>query len=128
MLKLQAKSELTNTIEQFIVHVNRNEAHFIYIYVYHTNEFEAANVYKNPPLNVTSPIFFAFFLFHSVAPPMTLLTTGAFTDPKLPAIASTVCTTDAGRVASVGSPPQQKSWLRLCPPRSIQGMFTISLK
>ena len=29
-------SELTNTIEQFIVCVHRNEAHFTYIYVYHT--------------------------------------------------------------------------------------------
>ena len=28
--------ELTNTIEQFIVYVHRNEAHFTYIYVYHT--------------------------------------------------------------------------------------------
>ena len=35
MLKLQAKgaSELTNTIELFIVNVHRNEAHFTYIYV-----------------------------------------------------------------------------------------------
>ena len=44
-------SELTNTIEQFIVYVHRNEANFTYIYVYHTNVFEADNVYKNPPLN-----------------------------------------------------------------------------
>ena len=27
-------SELTNTIEQFMVYVHRNEAYFIYIYVY----------------------------------------------------------------------------------------------
>ena len=36
-------SELTNTIEQFIVYVHRNEAHFTYIYVYHSNGFEANN-------------------------------------------------------------------------------------
>ena len=29
-------SELTNTIEQFIVYVHRNETHFTYIYAYHT--------------------------------------------------------------------------------------------
>ena len=57
-------SELSNNIEQFIGCVHRNEAHFTYIYVYHTNVFEADNVYKNPPLNVISPIF----LFHSGAP------------------------------------------------------------
>ena len=41
--------ELTNTIEQFVVYVHRNEAHFIY------------NIYKNHPPNVISPIFFAIF-------------------------------------------------------------------
>ena len=56
-----------NTIEQFIVYVHWNEAHFTYIYEYHTNVFEPDNVYKNPPLNPISPIF----LFHYGAPPMT---------------------------------------------------------
>ena len=37
-------SELTNTIEQFIVYVHQNEAHFTYIYVYHTNVIEAENI------------------------------------------------------------------------------------
>ena len=60
-------SELTNNIEQFIVYVHRNEAHFTYMYVYHTNVFDADNVYKNPPLNVISPIFL-LFLFYSGAP------------------------------------------------------------
>ena len=55
-------NELTNTIEQFIVYVHRNEAHFTYIYVYHTNVSEADNIYKNPPPNVISPIFFAIFI------------------------------------------------------------------
>ena len=87
MLELQA-----NTIEQFIVYVHQNEAHFTYIYVYHTNVFQADNIYKNPPPNVISPIF---FLFRSGAPPKTLLTAETLTDPQLPAIASNVCTIDA---------------------------------
>ena len=72
---LQAKcvammpSELTNTIELFIVYVDRNEAHFIYIYVYHTNVFEADNIYKNPPPNVISPIFAIFPLWGSTHNP-----------------------------------------------------------
>ena len=57
-------SELTNTIEPLIVCFHRNEAHFIYIYVYHTNVSEADNIYKNPPPNVISPIFL-LFLFRS---------------------------------------------------------------
>ena len=56
-------SELTNTIEHFIVYVHRNEAHFTYIYVYHTHVFEADNMYKNPPPSVISPILFAIFIF-----------------------------------------------------------------
>ena len=60
-------SELTNTIEQFNACVHRNEAHFTYnfIYkpVYHTNVFDADNIYKNPPQNnVISPICFAIFI------------------------------------------------------------------
>ena len=54
-------SELTNTIEQFIVYVHRNEAHFTYIYVNHTNVFETDNIYKNPPPNIISPIFFSLW-------------------------------------------------------------------
>ena len=42
-------SELTNTIEQFVVYVHRNEAYFTYIYVYHTNVFEADNISKTLP-------------------------------------------------------------------------------
>ena len=103
-------SELRNTIEQFIgmKHI------FSYIYVYHTNVFEADNIYKNPPPNVISPIFVLLFLFCSGAPSITLLTAGALTDPQLPATASNVCTTDA-RLGGVGwvASPKQKSWL--CP-------------
>ena len=56
-------SELTNTNEQFIVYVHRNEAHFTYIYVYHTKVSEADNIYKNSPPNVISSIYcFAIFI------------------------------------------------------------------
>ena len=56
---------------------------------------------------------FLLFLFCSETPPMTLLTARALTDPRLPATASNVCTTDA-RLGGVGRvpPPKQKSWLR----------------
>ena len=61
--------ELTNTIEPCIVYVHRNEAHFTYIYVHHTNVFEADNIYKNPPPNVISPIFICYFYFAMVLHP-----------------------------------------------------------
>ena len=103
-------SELTNTIEQFIVYVHRNEAHFTYIYVYHTNVSEADNIYKNLPPNVISPIFFAIFISlwgstHDSAD----CWTGALTDPRLPATASNVCTTDTrlGGVGRVPPPPNK---------------------
>ena len=70
-------SELTN---MFIVYIHRNEAHLTYFYVYHTNVFEADNIYKNPPPKMSFHLYFLLFLFHSGAPPMTLLTAGAFTD------------------------------------------------
>ena len=56
-------SELTNTTEQFIVYVHWNEAHFTYIYVYHTNVLEANNIYENLPPNVFSPICLCYFYF-----------------------------------------------------------------
>ena len=99
-------SELTNTFEQFIVYVHRNEAHFTYIYVYHTNVFEAGNIFKNlPKCNFT--YLFLQFLFRSGAPPMTLLTAGALTalpDPQLPVTASTCAPLLHGWVP----PPQTK--------------------
>ena len=103
-----SRSEVTNTIERFIVYVHRNEAHFTYIYVYHTNVSEADNIYKNPSPNVVSSIFVLLFLFRSGAPPMTLLTVGAITDPRLPATASNVCTTDARLGGVSRMPPQTK--------------------
>ena len=54
-------SEPTNTIEQFMVYVHRNEEYFTYNYIYHNNVFEADNIYKNPPPNLISPIFFCYF-------------------------------------------------------------------
>ena len=71
-----------------------------FVYNYHTNVFEADNIYKNPPPNVISPKQNCYF-FHSGAPPMTPLTAGAPTDPQLPATASKMCTTDA-RLGGVG--------------------------
>ena len=54
-------------------------------------------------------LYFLLFLFRSGVPPMTLLTAGALTDPRLPATASNVCTTDAtlGGVGRVATPPPQ---------------------
>ena len=60
---MMSPSELTNTIDKFIVYVHRNEAHFTYIYVYYTNVSEANNIYKNPPSNVISPILFCYLYF-----------------------------------------------------------------
>ena len=96
MRKVKLPSELTNTVEQFIVYVQLNEAYFTYIYVYQTNVFEADNSYKNLPPNIISPIFVGLFIsaLGSGAPPMT----------QLPATASSVCTTDA-RLGGVGRVP-----------------------
>ena len=98
-------SELTNTIEQLIVYVHRNESHFTNIFVYHTNVFQADNIKNTSPKCYFTYIFLQFFSLS--APPMILLTAGAPTDPQLPARASNVYTTDArmggiGRVASTG--------------------------
>ena len=64
---------------------------------------------KNPPPSAFLYFIYIYFFFRSGAPPMTLLTAGALTDPQLPATASTVCTTDA-RPGGVGRvhPPQTK--------------------
>ena len=100
--------ELRNTIEQIIVYVHRNEAHFTYIYVYHTNVFEADSIYKTLP-QMSVHIFCLLFFSRSGAPPMTLLTAGALTDPQVSATVSHMCATDAwlGGVGRV--PPKQKS-------------------
>ena len=105
-------SELTNTIEQFIVYVHRNEAHFTYIYVYHTNVSEADNIYKNLPPNVMSFHLYFFAIFISLwgsTHDSADCWTGALTDPRLPATASNVCTTDArlGGVGRVPPPPNK---------------------
>ena len=51
-------------------------------------------------------LYFLLFLFRPGAPPMTLLTAGALTDPRLLATASNVCTTDA-RLGWIGRVPRQ---------------------
>ena len=99
-------SELTNTIEQFSVYVHQNEAHVTYIYVYHTNVFEADNTYITPPPNVISPYCFAI-LFRSWAPTKTLLTVGALTG--CPRQLQTCARLMQGWVASSpGAPPPTK--------------------
>ena len=106
---------MTNTIEQFIVYVHRNEAHFTYIYVYHTNDnvFEADSIYilLNLPPNVISHIFFTQRVdpWHDSVD----CYSAQIPDPPLPATASNVCATDAwlGGVGQV-PPPNNKSWLR----------------
>ena len=64
---------------------------------------------KNLP-KMSIHLYFLLFLFRSGAPPMTLLTAGSLTDPRLLATASNVCTTDArlGGVGRVPPPPKQK--------------------
>ena len=100
-------SELTNTIEQFMLDLLRNKTHFTYILCI-SYIFEADNIDNNPPPNVISPIFL-LFLFLSDAPPSTLLTAEALTDPQLPTTASNVCTADAklGGVGQVTPPPNK---------------------
>ena len=71
-------SEQKNTIEQFILYVHRNETHFTYIYVYHTNVFEADNIYKALPQ--MSFHLYSLLFFPLCAPSMTLLTAEALTD------------------------------------------------
>ena len=56
-------------------------------------------------------LYFLLFLFRSGAPPMTLLTAGALTAPRLPATASNVCTTDArlgGQTKTLATPVEYR--------------------
>ena len=66
----------------------------------------------------TLPLYiFLLFLFRSGAPPMTLLTAGALTDPQLPAQVQTCARLMQGWVASAVCPPPTKSsffFSRLC--------------
>ena len=71
--------------------------------VYHTNVFEADNVYKKPPLNVISPIFFS--LCGSTHDCWLL----ERSQTQLPAIASNVCTTDASPSGFGRVPPPNKN-------------------
>ena len=49
VLTSELTNTVTNSIEQFNVYVHQNEAHFTYIYVYHTNVFDADNIDKTLP-------------------------------------------------------------------------------
>ena len=95
-------SLLTNTIEQFILYVHRNEA---------MKNVSPAFMYIIP-----------MYLRLKGAPPTTLLTAGALTDPQLPATASNVCTTDAGLDGVDRVPPSQKN------PGCARGMVTFEAR
>ena len=109
-------SEPTNTIDQFIVYVHQNGAHYFHLHFMYIIPMylRLTTVTKTLP-QMSFHIYSLLFLFRSGAPPMTLLTAGALTDPQLPVTASNVCTTDA-RMGGVGqvAPHKQKSWLRWC--------------
>ena len=53
-------SELTNTIAQFVVYVQRNEAPFTYIYVHHTNMYLRLTKFTKtlPQMSFHLPIYF----------------------------------------------------------------------
>ena len=79
-------SWLTNTYHWTVQCVRSSEAHFTYInYVYHSNVFEADNIYKKNSPQMIFHQYCLLFLFRSGAPPMTLLTAESLTDSQLPA-------------------------------------------
>ena len=98
--------ELTNSIEQFIVYVHRNEAYFTYIYVY-----------------IIIPMFLRLTACTNTLPQMSfcllfffaLLTAGVLIEPQLPATTSNMWATDVS-LGGVGRvpPPKQKAWLCRC--------------
>ena len=78
---------------------------------------------KKPPPNVISPIFFAIFISLCGS---THDSAGAFTDPRLPATASNVCTTDArlggvGRVAPSNKNPGYAGVPPMCRVPTVMG-------
>ena len=73
-----------------------------FMYINHTNVFEADDIYNPPPPSVI--LHYIILLFRARAPPVTLQIAGALTNPQLPETASNVCTTDA-RLAGVGGVP-----------------------
>ena len=100
-------SELTNTIEQFLVYVHRNEAPFTYI-VYIIPMYSRLPTFTKTLPQMSFPLKKILF-FRSGASPMTLLTAGALIDPHMPATASNVCTNDV-RLGDVGRvPPPNKN-------------------
>ena len=80
----------------------RLHSHNSSTFIYHTNVFEADNIYKNPPEMSFHLDLFWQFLFRSVSPPTTLLTAVGLTvlpEPRLLATASNVALLMHGRVA-----------------------------
>ena len=79
------------------------EAHFTYIYV-----FEADNIYKNPPPNAISPIFFCYFFALRLHPRLCWLLERSHI-PSFPRHFQTCARLMPGWVASVGCPPPNKN-------------------
>ena len=109
VLPSELTNTVTNTIEQFNVYVHRNEAHFTYIYVYHTNVFDADTIVKNPPklsfhLGLSVLLFLISFSGSTHDSADCWSTHMAARSPASHETASNVCTNDAllggvGRVA-----------------------------
>ena len=109
MLKLQAKvlpSELTNTIDQFIVYGHRNEAHFTYIYVY-IIPMSAFTKKNFPKCNFT--YIFCYFDFALGLHPWLWWLLERSQIPSCPRQLQTCARLMQGWVASAGCPPKQKN-------------------
>ena len=102
-------SELTNTIEQFIVYVHRNEAHFHLHLCIMPMYLRITTFTKKPPPNDISPqynvVAILILLWGSTHDSATA---GALTDPQLPATPSNVCTNGA-MLGGVGRVPPNKN-------------------
>ena len=104
--------ELTNTIEHSSLCTFIGMKHISPTFMYIIPMYLRLTTFTKTLPQMSFHLYFLLFLFRSGARPMTLLTAGALTDPRLPATASNVCTTDA-RLGGVGRVlPKQKSWLR----------------
>ena len=97
------------------MYVHWDEAHFTYIFFISCPMYLRLETFtKNlPKCNIA--YIFLLFLFRSGAPPMTLLTAGAWMKAS-----NDVCTIDA-----CPGVPQPKSWLRRCFHTSVQEEFQV---
>ena len=120
-------SELTNTIQQFMVYVHRNEAYFTYIFMYIIPMYLRLTTFTKTLTQMPFHLYFLaiFILFWGA----THDSADCWSAHRSPA--SNVCTTNA-RLGGVGRvpPPQQKSWLRRwvdresrCPEEEVDGVW-----